>query len=90
MATTKCGMCPVHPGLVLREELNDLGLSAEALAEATEIPANRVTAILNADVDVDTTTALRLGRFFGTTTRFWLNLQRSWLLRRAERRFATL
>ena len=85
MTTTKSGMSPVRPGLVLGEELNDLGLSARALAEATELPADRVTAILNADVDIDTTTALRLGRFFGTTTRFWLNLQRSWLLRRAER-----
>ena len=58
--TTKSGMRPVHPGDVLREELDDLGLSANALAKAIDVPANRVTAILNRERGVTADTALRL------------------------------
>ena len=81
---TKNGMSPVHPGEVLREELDDLGLSANALAKAIDVPANRVTAILNAERGITADTALRLGRYFDTTAQFWLNLQQTWELRRAE------
>ena len=78
---TKSGMNPVHPGEVLREELDDLGLSANALAKAIDVPANRVTAILNGVRGVTADTALRLGRYFDTTAKFWLNLQQAWQLR---------
>ena len=81
---TKSGMSPVHPGEVLREELDDLGLSANALAKAIDVPANRITAILNAERGITADTALRLGRYFDTTAQFWLNLQQTWELRRAE------
>lgn len=81
---TKSGMNPVHPGEVLREELDDLGLSANALAKAVDVPANRITAILNGERGVTADTALRLGRYFDTTARFWLNLQQAWQLRQAE------
>ena len=47
-------------------------------------PANRVTAILNGQLGVTANTALRLARYFGTTPQLWLNLQKSWELRRAE------
>ena len=82
--TTESGMSPVHPGDVLREELDELGLSANALAKAIEVPANRVTAILNRERGVTADTALRLGRYFDTTAQFWLNLQQTWQIRRAQ------
>ena len=82
--TIKNGMRPVHPGEVLREELDVLGLSANALAKAIDVPANRVTAILNAERGITADTALRLGRYFGTTAQLWLNLQQTWQLRLAE------
>lgn len=82
--TSKSGMRPVHPGEILREELDELGLSANALAKAIDVPANRVTAILNAERGITADTALRLGRYFDTTPQFWMNLQQTWQIRRAE------
>lgn len=73
----KSGMNPVHPGLVLREELDDVGLSANALAKAIDVPPNRVAAILNGEQGITADTALRLGRYFDTTAQFWLNLQQA-------------
>ena len=87
--TIKSGMNPVHPGQVLREELDALGLSANALAKAIGVPANRVTAILNAERGITADTALRLGRYFGTTAQFWLNLQQTWQIRLAESKRAS-
>ena len=78
------GMQPVHPGEVLREELEELGLSANGLAKALGVPANRVTAVLNRERGVSADTALRLARYFGTTPQLWMNLQKTWELRRAE------
>jgi len=78
------GMIPVHPGEILRGELDELGLSASALAKALCVPVNRITLILNEQRGVSADTALRLARYFGTSSEFWLNLQKSWELRRAE------
>ena len=65
-----------HPGEVLREEyLVPLGLSARALAKVLGVPANRLTEIMRGTRDVSADTAIRLGRYFGTDPRFWLNLQ---------------
>lgn len=80
----KNGMRPVHPGEVLREELDALALSANALSKELGVPVNRVTMILNGQRGVSADTALRLARYFGTTPQFWLNLQKTWELRRAE------
>ena len=80
----KNGMRPVHPGEVLREELDELGLSASALSKALGVPVNRVTMILNGQRGVSADTALRLARYFGTTPQLWLNLQKTWELRQAE------
>ena len=67
---------PIHPGEILKMEfLDELELSAYALAKALAVPANRVTAILNGERAITADTALRLSRFFGTTAEFWLNLQ---------------
>ena len=57
-------MRPVHPGEILREELDTLGLSASALAQALGVPVNRVTMILNGQRGVTADTALRLARLF--------------------------
>ena len=78
------GMTPVHPGKILRNELDELGLSANALAQALGVPVNRITMILNGQRGVSADTALRLARYFGTTPQLWMNLQKSWELRRAE------
>jgi addiction module HigA family antidote len=85
MNTPKNRMRPVHPGEVLREEyLAPLGMSANALASALHVPANRVSAIIAGKRNVTADTALRLARFFGTSPEFWLNLQQSYELRVAE------
>ena len=78
------GMRPVHPGEILAEELEELGLSANALANALCVPTNRITAILKGQRGVTADTALRLSRYFGTTPQLWLNLQKTFELRVAE------
>ena len=78
------GMRPVHPGEILAEELEELGMSANAMARALRVPTNRITAILKGQRGVTADTALRLSRYFGTTPQFWLNLQKTFELRAAE------
>ncbi|MDO8360407.1 MAG: HigA family addiction module antitoxin [Devosia sp.] len=75
---------PIHPGLHLAEELDELGLSAAALARQIDVPVNRITAILNGQRSVTADTALRLGHWFGTSAEFWLNLQKLYELRLAQ------
>ena len=75
-----------HPGEVLREEfLVPLGLSARALAKELDVPANRLTEIMRGARDVTADTAIRLGRYFRTDPRFWLNLQAAYDLSKAEK-----
>ncbi len=81
-ATNK--MPPVHPGEILRDEMDERDLSANALAQALDIPADRIIAILNGQRGVTADTARRLSRYFGTTPELWLNLQKTWELRLAE------
>ena len=64
-----------HPGRVLRAELETRGMSANRLALAIRVPANRITAILRGQRAVTAETAVRLGRFLGTGPAFWMNLQ---------------
>jgi addiction module HigA family antidote len=67
---------PVHPGEVLLEEfLNPLGLSQNKLAVNIGVPARRINEIVLEKRKVSADTALRLGRFFGTSSEFWLGLQ---------------
>ena len=74
-----------HPGEVLREEyMKPLGLSARKLGEALQIPANRISEIVRERRDVTADTAIRLGRYFKTDPRFWLNLQAAHDLSKAE------
>ena len=78
------GMRPVHPGEILAEEMEELGLSANALAGALGVPTNRITAILKRQRGATADTALRLSRYLGTTPQLWLNLQKTFELRVAE------
>lgn len=78
------GMRPVHPGEILRDEIDAAGVSESTLSNALDIPLNRVTKILKGRQDVTADIALRLARYFGTTPQLWLNLQQAWELRRAE------
>jgi addiction module HigA family antidote len=68
-------MVPVHPGRILKRELVARGVSANALALALRVPSGRITDILNAKRALSPDTALRLGRYFGNSPRFWANLQ---------------
>lgn len=82
--TIKSGMDPVHPGLLLREELDELGLTPSALANAIDVPADRVAEILDAERGINADIAMRLGRYFNTSARFWLNVQQTWQRRVGE------
>ena len=77
-------MLAVHPGRILRRELDARGLSANALALALRTPSGRITDILNGKRGVSPETAMRLGRYFGNSPRFWLNLQTAYELAIAE------
>jgi antitoxin HigA-1 len=76
-----------HPGEVLAEEfMKPLGLSSRALGEAIGVPGNRLSDIVRQRRDVSADTAIRLGRYFGTDPRFWLNLQAAHDLSKARKR----
>lgn len=69
-------LAPVHPGEILQLEfLEPLGLSQYRLAKELKVPARRINEIVLGKRSVSADTALRLGRFFGTSELFWLNLQ---------------
>ena len=78
------GMRPVHPGEILAEELEELGLSANALAKALRVPTHRITAIVGEKHGITVGMALLLSRYFGTTPLLWLSLQQAFELRVAE------
>jgi len=66
---------PIHPGELLADELEALGLSATRFAAHIGVPTNAVTAILNGDRSISAKMAIRLGKAFGTGERYWMNLQ---------------
>ena len=67
---------PIHPGEILMEEfLEPLEVSQNRLAVAIGVPPRRINEIVHGKRRITADTALRLGRYFGTTDRFWLNLQ---------------
>jgi antitoxin HigA-1 len=77
-------MKSVHPGRLLRREMQARNLSANALALALRVNSGRITDILNGKRGVSPETAMRLGRYFGNSPRFWLNLQTTYELEVAE------
>jgi|SRR5271163_1390156 len=84
MATKTKKLPPIHPGQVLKTVFDDAGISANAVALALRIPANRLTEIVNGRRSISADTALRLARFFGTSAQMWMNLQMSYDLHVAE------
>ncbi len=69
-------IAPIHPGEVLMEEfLEPLGVTQHRLAVSINVPPRRINEIVHGKRRISADTALRLGRFFNTTDRFWLNLQ---------------
>jgi antitoxin HigA-1 len=69
-------LAPVHPGEILLEEfLTPMGISQYRLAKDVAVPPRRINEIVHGTRAVSADTALRLARYFGTSERFWLNLQ---------------
>jgi addiction module HigA family antidote len=84
----KNGMRPIHPGEILVEEFmkpSEPPINANMLAKAIGVPANRITAIIKGQRGITGDTAVRLAAFFNTTAEFWMNLQKTYELRLAER-----
>jgi|GEM_PF-277398 len=75
---------PIPPGEHLQAFIDDYGWSARELARRLAVPHNRVLAILGGDRAITADTALRLGRLFGTSPEFWLNLQMRYDLERSR------
>ncbi len=69
-------MAPVHPGEILAEEyLTPLGITQHKVAVAIGVPPRRINEIVHGKRRISADTALRLARYFGTSERFWMNLQ---------------
>jgi addiction module HigA family antidote len=66
---------PIHPGKILLEDIRDEGISINGLAQAIRVPANRISLIVNEKRGITADTAARLGRYFGTSAQYWLNIQ---------------
>lgn len=73
MAKTR--IAPVHPGVYLKELLEELGLSQYRLAQDLGVPAMRISHVVHGKRPVTAELALRLGRYFEQSPRYWLNLQ---------------
>ena len=81
---------PIHPGEILQEEyLGPLGVSQYRLAQAIEVPPRRINEIVHGKRGISADTALRLARYFGTSERFWLNLQSRYDIEVERDRLAT-
>lgn len=77
-------MRAVHPGEILKEELEGLGVSAAEFARQIDVPPNRISQIIAGKRAVTGDTALRFGHWFATDPQFWLNLQSAYDIRIAE------
>jgi addiction module HigA family antidote len=75
VAQPRAGSPPIHPGVVLRDELAELEISAAELARQIGVPPNRISQLISGKRSVSGDTALRLGHWFGVSPQFWLNLQ---------------
>ena len=86
MKTTKPrnGLDAIHPGVFVRETLDELGLNQAAFAEAIGVSAIRVSLLLRGDRPVTAELALRLGRALGQSPQYWLNLQMTYDLKVAQ------
>ena len=78
-------MRAVHPGTVLKDELDELGITPTEFARQIDVPPNRVSQIIAGKRAVTGDTALRFGHWFGTDPQFWINLQAQFELAAADR-----
>ena len=79
----------IHPGEILADELEELGVSPTELARQINVPANRISQIINGKRAITGDTALRLAHWFGTSPQFWMNLQALYDVRMAEQQAGT-
>lgn len=80
---------PIHPGEILNEEfLKPLEISQYRVAKDISVPPRRINEIIHGDRAISADTALRLGRYLGTTAQFWLNLQTRYDLERESSRLS--
>ncbi len=75
---------PIHPGEILKDELAEIGISGAELARQLKVPENRMSEVMRGRRNITADTALRLGRWFGNSASFWMNLQKSYELRKAR------
>ena len=72
---TKNKLPPIHSGRILLEDMKDEKISINGFARAIRVPANRISLIVNGKRGITADTAARLGRYFGTSAQYWLNIQ---------------
>jgi addiction module HigA family antidote len=77
-------MRAVHPGEILKDELDELGITPTEFARQIDVPPNRISQIITGKRAVTGDTALRFGHWFGVEPQFWLNLQSAYEIRVAE------
>lgn len=87
MATNN-GLPPIHPGLFLKEILDELGISQNAFARAIGVSPMRVSHVIKGSRPVTAELALLFGKAFGQTATYWMNLQTSFDLKTAEKALA--
>ena len=75
---------PIHPGELLKDELQEINVSLNELGRALRVPMNRICAIVNGKRSITVDTAMRLARYFGTSAQYWLNLQNAYDLETAN------
>jgi antitoxin HigA-1 len=78
---------PIHPGEMLKEVMDDFGLTMNQLAKALHVPPNRITAIIKGTRGITAETALRLARYFDTSPQYWMNMQAFYDLEVARDKF---
>src|SRR5688572_8781932 len=75
---------PIHPGEILADELQEIGVTPTELSRQIKVPANRITQIIRGERGISGDTALRLGHWFGTSPDFWMGLQKTYELNLAR------
>lgn len=84
MPQSEAKLPPIHPGYILREDLEDVGIPSNRFAAALGISRQSVKDLLDGKSRITPTTAIRLAIFFGTSDRYWMNLQSSYDLRKTS------
>ena len=75
---------PIHPGEILADELEEIGLNTSQIAEKIDIPDQKLNLIIEGKCNLNAEVALRLGKFFNTGANFWMNLQQAYDLEIAK------